>query len=59
MLKKKIKRKISPYERFPDYFGDEMAEDVLQSEALDVADENGEQTWLWQLTNPPSIFGRS
>jgi hypothetical protein len=58
MLKKKIRRQISPFRRFPDPFGDEIAETSERMETSAVADENGEQMWLRQLINP-SIFGRS
>jgi hypothetical protein len=58
MLKKKIRRQISPFHRFPNPFGDEVAETAERMETSAVTDENGEQTWLRQLINP-SIFGRS
>lgn len=59
MLKKKIKRQISPFGRFPDPFGNEVAETAERMESSAVADEHGEQHWLRKITDLPPVFGRS
>jgi hypothetical protein len=59
MLKKKVKRQISPFRRFPDPFGNEVAEIAERMEISAVADENGEQHWLRKTTDLPPFFGRS
>lgn len=59
MLKKKIKRQISPFGRFPQPFGNEVAEIAERMESSAVADENGEQHWLRKITDLPPVFGRS
>jgi hypothetical protein len=57
--KKKLARPISPFVRFPNPFGDEVAELHEKIEASAAADKNGEQIWLTQRNDLPSIFGRS
>jgi hypothetical protein len=57
--KKKLARPISPFVRFPNPFGDEVAELQEKIEASAAADANGEQIWLTQRNDLPPIFGRS
>ncbi|MBY6037334.1 hypothetical protein KUV80_11740 [Fictibacillus nanhaiensis] len=59
IINKKIRRQFVPYCKFPNPFGDEVAEKAKFEEADLVLDENGEQHWVRKRDNFPMVFGRS